>query len=233
MIISKKVFHLISVYLLKYSIYCVFVSFVLSCNSSTELSNLKDVNSKDIKKSLSYLNTDSFYLAFRSGNGKESQMAVRYNVSDTTFSHVGLLVFNKKWIVVNIFSSENDPDFKLDTARSFFNPVDMNVKSCAIYEPIEVPDYYCMSNLIHVIDSFDKKRFDIKFDYKFNLENEKYYCSELVIELLTQACLDYSFDPDSRVLTELEGSFLGVDTLIYYPVDKLQCHSRFIQYDIW
>lgn len=229
MIINRKVYLHTLDYQLRFSVYLILI-LLISCNSSND--NTFEDNT-GIRKTLSSLNQDSFYLAFRSGDSKESQMSIRYNLIDTTFSHVGLLIYKKKWVVVNIFSTENDSDFRLDDATSFFYPADMNVSRGGIYEPNQEPDMSSIVYLRRRIDSFYENKHSIKFDYKFSLENDKYYCSELVVQLLSKGNFCYNFEPNKKVLTELESSFLGVDTLIYYPVDKLQCDSRFTQLDIW
>lgn len=92
MIINKKVCPLTVDYLSGFSVYVILFQ-LISCNSLGEDSSFDE--NLEFSKTLSSLNCDSFYLAFRSGGTTESQMAIWYNVSDTTFSHVGLLLHKK------------------------------------------------------------------------------------------------------------------------------------------
>ena len=64
----------------------------------------------------------------------------------------------------------------------------------------------------------------IEFDNEFKLQNQKYYCSEFVVEQIGIKNLKIQKKYVSNIQHRL---FIGRDTLDYYPVDIFYKHPNF------
>lgn len=160
----------------------------------------------------------SIYLAFRGGNGIQSVFAKRFNICDTTYSHVGVLFYdNKKWSIANITPLN---DYVINNYKDFYKDENGKLMTGSIWriEGLTQNDIRKIKGRIYGLQNDC-----LCFDRSFNLNNDKYYCSELTAKILGDSILKrINVRPIKVPLKPLYKAYFRSDSLLYYPVDGFQ-----------
>src|SRR5690606_39240687 len=164
-----------------------------------------------------YLNTEKAYLIFRGTKTKEGMVSKSYNLVDSNASHVGFLLFeNKSWNVHHIVENS------LQTSALISNSLDEYIDSSLKVEYVALSELNlnndCLRYQIHNLSQDI-----IEFDWEFSLENErnKLYCSEFIVKILNHCYRNIQIKSIKVKLSPLHSTFIGKDSLDYYPVDVL------------
>lgn len=212
----KKKYFLIKILFINFSI-LVILYFLYPKNDTSEF------NQKDLVNYINTLDTLSVYLAFKGTNTKPGNIAKNYNIKNKYVSHVGLLYHENYWKIINVTNvKKNNNNLYLDSINQFYNEK-LNIKYAAIYQikPIK------KAEILDKIHSKLKKT--INFDLKFDKDNEDYYCSEFVIDLINNV-KNIKLSTRKKEITNLQHKFyLEKDSLEYYPVDIFFYDKNFIK----
>ena len=102
--------------------------------------------------------------------------------------------------------------------KDFFEPKDEEIKSGGI---LKINNLVKKSQIkiIKQINEISKK--NLKFDTNFeNFDDNNFYCSEFVCKILTKSNKEqFNFSLTKKAIYGLDSSYLGKDTIEYYPVD--------------
>ncbi|PPK97038.1 permuted papain-like amidase YaeF/Yiix C92 family enzyme [Nonlabens xylanidelens] len=171
------------------------------------------------KTSNDLFSENSVYIIYRTTNSKFGIISSDYNVTDESFTHVGLLLMTKgNSLVYHVMPDYNDSSghLRIDKFEEFIDEKSQNLTEFRIFKL----DDFDVGRVRLVLQNMVAS--DIRFDKKFDLNDDKFYCSEFVCHVLGNAndqfaCKVYKKDN----LIAIDRAFLNRDTLFYYPVDGL------------
>ena len=165
----------------------------------------------------------SLYLVTR-GTASKLALVAPFNLQDRFASHVGIgFIEQGRW---NVFHVSNEATANasalVQTDLDGFTQVpDM------IYWALwrTTVDAAFIDRLKHLLSTFE----DVGFDFEFDLDSRKLYCSEFCVQLLQRLDSDqFCFEPISRRLEPFQAALLGRTVLHYWPVDFFQINNRFV-----
>lgn len=195
----------------------VFILFIIFLLSS--LKKKGDDNAFKEKEIYSYIDTSNVYLAFKGTDTKPGEIAKKYNISNTKVSHVGILFYrNKNWEIVHVTNVKKNGNNLLFEGLSDYYNVNNNIDYISLFRINNINKDIIYSNINSLKDTV------IEFDNEFKLQNQKYYCSEFVVEQIGIKNLKIQKKYVSNIQHRL---FIGRDTLEYYPVDIFYKHPNF------
>ena len=195
----------------------VFILFIIFLLSS--LKKKGDDNAFKEKEIYSYIDTSNVYLAFKGTDTKPGEIAKKYNISNTKVSHVGILFYrNTNWEIVHVTNVKKNGNNLLFEGLSDYYNVNNNIDYISLFRINNINKDIIYSNINSLKDTV------IEFDNEFKLQNQKYYCSEFVVEQIGIKNLKIQKKYVSNIQHRL---FIGRDTLDYYPVDIFYKHPNF------
>jgi hypothetical protein len=153
---------------------------------------------------------DSLYIVTRGTTDKSNIIGSNFNLHNKNITHVGIGVIEEGQLkIYNIMPSEEKNNLLVDDFESFFNKKNIFFKgiwSC----PINPSDISFIKEKLTYFKSIN-----LKYDYEFNINNQNYYCSEFVANILN-SIPKFKFIP-----TKTNNSFE------YYSADFFISDSRF------
>lgn len=195
----------------------VFILFIIFLLSS--LKKKGDDNAFKEKEIYSYIDTSNVYLAFKGTDTKPGEIAKKYNISNTKVSHVGILFYrNTNWEIVHVTNVKKNGNNLLFEGLSDYYNVNNNINYISLFRINDINKDIIYSNINSLKDTV------IEFDNEFKLQNQKYYCSEFVVEQIGIKNLKIQKKYVSNIQHRL---FIGRDTLDYYPVNIFYKHPNF------
>lgn len=152
------------------------------------------------------------FFVCRASLQKSALIATEFNLEDQVISHVGLGIMKNNDIVIFHVDDRSGNAMQKSTRSEFFDPASF---------------YYCVYSMplslqkLKQIDSLLQFHPPVKFDQDLSLENDKLYCSEFCLSILTAVDPEkFAFRPLSRKISNpFVRSYLGRDTLTYIPPD--------------
>lgn len=159
---------------------------------------------------------DIVYLVLRGTNTKIGGIVKDFNLYSSKASHIGIGILegNKLNIFhVNENLSNREDNLFYESIEEFAS--DENVTYLSIWQVVDT------DSVIYQIIFFNLKQ-SLKYKYDFDknilINNNKYYCSEYVINMIDSP--DYlKFESNHKMLNGFAKAYLKRDTLVYYPVD--------------
>ena len=168
------------------------------------------------------------YLITRTTNSKPSAIAKFFNIKDTISSHIGIgIVRNGTIRIYHVIDArpKDKTDLQVHSLQEFLgmHPETPEVSYFSIWESkSEVPS----AQLLESLKELSKR--SIVFDYEFDLNNQKFYCSELCAYILNTAA-EFDFQPRRKSLNGFFKDVLKRETLEYFPVDFFLEDSKFVK----
>lgn len=165
----------------------------------------------------------TIYIVLRGTDSKSGWIAKKYNHIDNNASHVAIgLKYDQQFKVIHIsdeLSERNDNLFH-ENIYDFISRDDLIYVSIWKLKKIDI-------NTFHKIkESIEKSTFTIQeFDKKIMINNDFYYCSEYVNDILEYNNIKIFYKKKIKI-NGIVKSYLGRDTLEYYPVDGFMESER-------
>jgi len=180
------------------------------------------------------LDEEQIYIVYRGTKTKLGNIARDFNLKDKFSSHVGFLIFkNNTWLVYHVLDeNDNQSDLRIHKIKDF---LDIN-KERVFYASLWKINT-CGSKEVKAIREYIMDYEDLKIVFNRNFstnEPNRLYCSEFIVKVLRKSdTLKYKFEKSKLKLTGVFKSYLGRDTLSYYPVDIFQDNKKFIFVKEW
>lgn len=187
----------------------------------TNLKSTEKYNCFDKKTIYKVIDTTNIYLAFKGTKTKPGEIAKSYNISNTKVSHVGILFYQDScWKVINVTNvKKKGNNLLIDKIEDYYN-LNNDIDYVALFKVTGVNKYSILNKVKNLEDKI------IEFDAQFELNNDKYYCSEFVVKQLGISTIY----PIKKYINNLQHRIiLNRDTLNYYPVDIFYKHPNFIK----
>ncbi len=161
-------------------------------------------------------------MVVRSGRDVTSQMFMRFNQKDKTYSHCGIVMIENGYpFVYHAIGGEDNPDARLrrDSASFWFSTVyNMGLGIVRFDLPAAAQD-----SLKKIVRQYYKER--RMFDMNFDLDSDdRLYCAEFVYKAITRAAADSAY---LKPVTFFGYSFIAVDNLYQNEHAKLVCQVRY------
>lgn len=161
-------------------------------------------------------------MVVRSGRDVTSQMFMRFNQKDKTYSHCGIVMIENGYpFVYHAIGGEDNPDAKLrrDSAAFWFSTVYNTGLGIVRFDLNNT----AQDSLKKIVRQYYKERrmFDMNFDLG---SDERLYCAEFVYKALTRAAGDNTY---VKPVTFFGYSFIAVDNLYQNEHAKLVCQVRY------
>lgn len=165
------------------------------------------------------LETKAIYIIQRGATGKLSNVAKDFNISNKYASHLGIgFVKDRTLTIFHVYVDKNSQHNHLyvENINDFIKPKDLNYLSIWKLKGVDHEKFdHIKSSLLH------SRKENIIFDFTFAENNEKYYCSEYVVNELRKNGIDIMKDHKKKV-TGMIKEILKKDTLKYFPVDGFE-----------
>jgi hypothetical protein len=158
------------------------------------------------------LSPSHVYIVARATNTKAGLTAKDFNARDTVITHVGLGFYHRKKFFVAHVEDRPANAFEIITLEQFCNRETFYL---AIYKlPFPKPTEKAIRKFL-----INHPR--VEFDYHFNLNNQRLYCSEFIMISLVKLFPHLHLPPPrfKKLDDPLKKAFLQTDTLHYYSVD--------------
>ncbi|MCJ7933287.1 MAG: hypothetical protein MUW56_06520 [Chryseobacterium sp.] len=179
---------------------------------------------------------NTIYLYFRETKSKAGLISKSYNINNSNYSHVGIggIINGKEQVYHILFWNDGKKhftDLRIESIDDFFNPKNEKVLSGGVYSVKNVTPYE-YSKFTNVLDSIRQQR--LAFDKKFeSIDDNKFYCSELVISLLRFTKRDFHLKKIKKKLTGIDAVILNRDSISYYPTDIFMNNENFTPVEKW
>ncbi len=169
---------------------------------------------------------NAFYLVCRSTKTKKHIIAKDFNVTDTLVTHVGIGFISNEGL--SIFHVSNDKKNSRNSSlikenlKQFLS--DKQVSYYSIWQ------YKLDANLVKELKKNVNKTHtnNVEFDYSFDLDNNKLYCSEFVYKVLRDfGKQKFKFSTKVKSLNPFYTMALKRSKLKYIPVDFFIKDSNF------
>ncbi len=165
------------------------------------------------------------YIVARGTISKQNLISKKFNIFKNTYTHIGLgLITNDEFLIYNVSMDQKikNSNLLLQSWDKFKNYED--IISLSIWEyKIDAFDFIIIKEYLSVL-----KNGKIKFDMQFSLENNDFYCSEFVANVLNKS-ENLEFKPHKKKLISPIKNILEKDTLSYFPVDFFLENQKFKQ----
>jgi hypothetical protein len=158
----------------------------------------------------------------RSGRDITSQMFMKFNQKDKTYSHCGIVMIENGYpFIYHAIGGEDNPDAKLrrDSASFWFSTVhNLGLGICRFDLTTQQHD-----SLTAVVKKFYKERrmFDMDFDLK---TDDRLYCAEFVYKAMNKATGDNDY---LKPVTLFGYRLIAVDNLYKNDHARLVCQVRY------
>ncbi len=174
------------------------------------------------------LDEEQVYIVYRGTETKLGGIARGFNLNDSFSSHVGFLIFkNNTWLVYHVLDkNDNQSALRIQKMKDFFDIKKERVFYASLWKINTCSSKETKGIREYIMDYEDLK---IVFNKNFSTnEPNRLYCSEFIVKVLYKSdSLKYKFEKSKRKLTGVFKSYLGRDTLSYYPVDVFQNNNNF------
>jgi Permuted papain-like amidase enzyme, YaeF/YiiX, C92 family len=147
-------------------------------------------------------------LVVRTGAGAISEMLLKMNQKDQTYSHCGIVMVENGYpFVYHSIGGEDNPDecVRRDSASIFFSPVH-NLGIGLYRYDFTGPQIDSLRNAISLYYK-ERRKFDMDFDLK---TDDKLYCAEFAYKAINTATHDSTYIKLTHVS---DYTFVGVDDL--------------------
>ena len=162
---------------------------------------------------------NSIYLVCRGTKSKINIVARDFNLKDSLLTHIGIgFIEDNQFLVYNVSNfkkNTNGSSLIKESLESFVNLDDIVYYSVWKIQSNEEE----INKLKTIVSEFEKRT--INFDYSFELkEDDYYYCSEFVYEVLKKLnSSKYNFSPTTITLNSFYSKALKKEKFDYIPVD--------------
>ena len=165
------------------------------------------------------LEPQTIYLVQRGTTGKLGNFAKDFNIKNKYASHLGIgFISDGKLSIYHVYVKKNSHKNNLytETIEDFTKPEDLNYFSIWKLNNIDPEKFKQIKSTI--ISSGQE---NIEFDFDFDENNEKLYCSEYVVRELRKNNIEIMQDHTKKA-AGIASQMLRKDTLIYFPVDGFE-----------
>lgn len=166
------------------------------------------------------LNSDEVYLIYQGTKTKEGIVAKNFNLYTKKPSHVGVAIFNEShWEIFHVVNNNKDISaLKIDSFKDFYMKESINVDYFSGYKISNLSDFE-KEELKSELGLLNKEF--IYFDLTFSENgNNRLYCSEMIVNIFKKINPEkFRFNSNKIKLNQFQSSYLGKDSLSYYPVD--------------
>ncbi|WP_415327579.1 hypothetical protein [Chryseobacterium sp. MMS23-Vi53] len=165
------------------------------------------------------LETQAIYLIQRGTTGKLGNLAKDFNLKNKYASHLGIgFIKDGELNIYHIYVKKNahKNNLFIETIEDFTKPEDLNYVSVWKLNNINTEKFESIKNTL-----ISSEKENIIFDFDFDENNEKYYCSEFVVRALRKNDIQIMQDHKKKVVG-FASQMLRKDSLIYFPVDGFE-----------
>ncbi|HUH35970.1 MAG TPA: hypothetical protein VL022_09080 [Moheibacter sp.] len=170
------------------------------------------------------------YLVVRGTDSKSGWIAKEYNQIDKNATHIAIgFLINEK---LKLFHISDELSIRNDNL--FFESLDDfilrdDLKYLSIWELKEIDNDHFNNIIKSLMNSLRERQY---FDKQIEFNNDVYYCSEYINDILSKNNINI-FDDNIILLKGIPKIFLGRDTLNYYPVDGFMQSNKVIKIFEW
>jgi len=177
-----------------------------------------------VKQSRSSLAEGNVYLFCRGTTTKAGIVSNGFNQRDKNVSHVGIgYIENNKTSIYHVsdITDTSKSALFVDSIHSFISVPNISYFSIWVYNKKQ--DFLKFKR---VCQKYKNKK--ILFDFKFEINNDALYCSELCVSILNEISKFFSIKPIKILLQDnLYKLLLKRKEFIYYPADFFAGHKDF------
>lgn len=160
---------------------------------------------------------NQIYIVLRGTETKAGLIVNQFNIYDSNPSHIGIGIYkNDDFLIYNVSDNYNEKrkdNLFIETLEDF-----VSVDGTVYYSIWKVNNL--SFNEFEKIDKKLEESVEKKyiFDKYITLNNNEYYCTEYVVEMLSDK-RDFEFTLREEEINGVVKLYLKRDSLIYYPVD--------------
>lgn len=176
------------------------------------------------------LKDHSIYLIQRGTTGKLGNLAKDFNTKNPYASHLGIgFMENNSLKIYHVYidKNKNNSNLYIESINDFIKPEDLNYLSIWQLKNIDIKSY---NHIKQTLVQSEKE--NINFDFKFEENNNAYYCSEYIVRKLEQSNIKIMSDYKKKVVG-MVSQILKKDTLTYFPVDGFESNRKAIRIFEW
>lgn len=165
------------------------------------------------------LEPQTIYLVQRGTTGKLGDFAKDFNIKNKHASHLGIgFMKGGKLSVYHVYVQKNNRknNLYIETIEDFIKPEDLNYLSIWKLNSIDAEKFKQIKNTL-----ISSEKENIEFDFSFDENNEKLYCSEYVVRELKKNNIKIMHDQTKQIVG-FASQMLGKDMLVYFPVDGFE-----------